>query len=95
MDAVEFALPWACCVCYFCNPFDEEIMGQVLVNIEKSFLAFPREILIVYYNPKHGYLLDETPCFRRAGSCGPVDIWRTTAERWSGSSGKVQGLAGS
>jgi hypothetical protein len=77
MDAVEYPLADECLVCYFCNPFDAAIMAQVLSNIRKSFLQNPREIFIVYYNPKEGYLFDESDCFKRAGTIGNVSIWMT------------------
>ena len=77
MDAVDYLLPDECLVCYFCNPFDATIMAQVLSNIRKSFLQKPREIFIVYYNPKEGHLFDESDCFKRAETIGNVRIWKT------------------
>ena len=77
MDAVDYPLPDECLVCYFCNPFDAMIMAQVLSNIRKSFLQKPREIFIVYYNPKEGHLFDEYDCIKRAGTIGNVRIWKT------------------
>ena len=80
IDAVDYPLPNECLVCYFCNPFDATIMAQVLSNIRKSFLRNPRDIFIVYYNPKEGHLLDEADCFRRVGTNKSIRIWRTKLE---------------
>lgn len=80
MDVVDYPLPDDCLVCYFCNPFDATIMGQVLSNIKESFLRNPRDIFIVYYNPKEGHLVDQADCFKRVGTSGTIRIWRTKLE---------------
>jgi hypothetical protein len=36
MDATEFELPKDPLVCYFSNPFDSQLMRQMLSNIEGS-----------------------------------------------------------
>jgi SAM-dependent methyltransferase len=77
MDAVDYPIPNSPLVCYFCNPFDATIMAQVLSNIQGSLLRNPRELFIVYYNPKLGYLVDQTDCFRRIGPNGWIHIWTT------------------
>jgi len=79
MDVVDYHLPDDCLACYFCNPFDSIVMVRVLSNIRKSLLQKPREIFIVYYNPKEGYLLDHAhaDCFKRIGTVGPIRIWKT------------------
>jgi hypothetical protein len=46
-------------VLYFFNPFQREIMAQVLSNIEKSLRERPREIYIVYRTPLLGALMDQ------------------------------------
>ena len=77
MDVVDYPLPDECLVCYFCNPFDATIMTQILSNIRKTFFQKPREIFVVYYNPKEGYLFDESDCFKIVGTIGNVRIWKT------------------
>jgi SAM-dependent methyltransferase len=77
MDAVAYQLPDDCLVCYFCNPFDATIMAQVVDNIRKSYLQSPRDIFIVYYNPREGHLLDQSDCFRHFETCANIRIWRT------------------
>ncbi len=59
--------------CYFFNPFSEELLRRVLVNLVDSFYDFPREILLFFYYPSAEYIevirdfpeitfLDEIPC---------------------------------
>ena len=80
MDVVAYPLPDDCLVCYFFNPFDATIMDQVSSNIQKSLLRNPREIYIVYYNPRTGHLFDQADWFQEVTKIGPVRIWRTTRE---------------
>ena len=77
MDALDYPLPDECLVCYFCNPFGATIMAHVLSNIRKSFLQNPREIFIVYYNPREGHIFDESDCFKRAKTIRNIRIWMT------------------
>ena len=80
MDVVDYTLPNDCLICYFCNPFDAMLMGQMLARIQISLLRNPREIFIVYYNPKEAHVIDHTDCFRRVGMIGPICIWKTMVE---------------
>jgi SAM-dependent methyltransferase len=80
MDVVDYSLPSDCLVCYFCNPFNETIMAQVLSNIRKSVLQNSREIFIVYYNPREGHLVNQMDCFKMVGTTQGVNIWKTTFE---------------
>jgi len=78
IDVVDYPLPDDCLVCYFCNPFASTLMAQVLSNIRKSLFINPREIYIIYYNPKEAHLLDQDDCFRGIGTSGAIRIWQTT-----------------
>jgi hypothetical protein len=78
MDAVAYPLPNECLICYFFNPFDETLITQMLANIRESLLKNPREIFIVYYNPRESHIIDQADCFSRVGTIGCVSIWRTT-----------------
>jgi SAM-dependent methyltransferase len=80
VDATDYPLPDECLVCYFCNPFDATIMARVVANIRNSFLRRPRDIFIVYYNPKEGHLVDKEDCFMSIGTNNFVPIWRTKSE---------------
>ena len=76
MDAMDYTLPNDCLICYFCNPFDETLMARTVAHIRTSFLHNPREIFIVYYNPREAHVIDHTDCFRRVGMIGPIRIWK-------------------
>ena len=77
MDAVDYPLPDDDLVCYFCNPFDETLMIQMVANIRKSLLRHPREIFILYYNAKESHVFDRADCFQRIETNGWIRTWRT------------------
>jgi SAM-dependent methyltransferase len=77
LDATAYPLPNDNLVCYFCNPFDETVMRRVIDKIRDSLEQNPREVFIVYYNPKEGHLIDQCEFFSIVGTIGPVRIWRT------------------
>ena len=80
MDAVDYPLPDDDLVCYFCNPFDETLMTQMVANIRKSLLRQPREIFILYYNAKESHVFDRADCFERVETSGWIRMWRTALE---------------
>lgn len=51
-DATLFAIPEQAQVFYFFNPFGKNIMETVLNNILNSYEKHPRDIYIIYLNPK-------------------------------------------
>lgn len=52
-DATQFEPPDGPLVCYFYNPFGEPVMRRVVERIEASLRRHPREIIVVYLNPRH------------------------------------------
>lgn len=48
-----------------CNPFDETILGAVLDNIAASLRKQPRKVLILYYNPRWGHVIEQRNEFVR------------------------------
>lgn len=50
-DAGAFSIPEAVSTIFMFNPFDAVILEKVLEQINKSQLAFPRPIKILYANP--------------------------------------------
>lgn len=52
IDAVEFEIPHCPCVLYLFNPFEARIVGQLADKILRSYRDAPREIYVVYVNPK-------------------------------------------
>jgi hypothetical protein len=43
---------------YMSNPFDGVVMGKIINNITESLKVHPRKILIIYYYPIHGELIE-------------------------------------
>ncbi|MDP2002937.1 MAG: class I SAM-dependent methyltransferase [Desulfurivibrionaceae bacterium] len=47
-------------VFFFFNPFDDVVLEAVVKNIKKSLQQKPRQIAIIYYNPVHSHILDNS-----------------------------------
>lgn len=52
-DATQYIFPLEPLVIYMCNPFDAELMKQIVENLKLSLLECPRPIYIVYWNAVH------------------------------------------
>lgn len=59
-DAADFEPPDEPLVCYFYNPFDETVMREVVGKLERSLSKTPRKILIIYLEPAHARVFDES-----------------------------------
>lgn len=59
MDAAEFEFPDQDLVVFMYNPFWAELMERVLGNLKRSLESKPRRVLLVYYNPLSGYVVDK------------------------------------
>lgn len=57
-DATSVQPPAGNCVLYFCNPFGEPLMQQVIQNIGRSLSEQPRDVFIVYCNPQWRQVCD-------------------------------------
>jgi hypothetical protein len=79
IDAIDYAIPPEKIVFYFYNPFHGCVLSEVLKNIEKSLIDNPREILVVYYNPVHKDLFDNSQFLTQIKSSKFFSIY-TTAE---------------
>ena len=51
-NASHYIIPPEVTVVYFFSPFGEELIRQVLTNIEKSLSQNPRNLTVVYCNPR-------------------------------------------
>lgn len=63
-DATQFEIPEQQAFLYFYNPFEEPVMRQVVANIEQSLRKHPRDVYLLYYNPKSRQIIDWSPMFR-------------------------------
>ena len=54
MDAVEYLFPnpHEKFILFMNNPFENYIMEKVIENFSKSFFMNPRQLIIIYFNPK-------------------------------------------
>ncbi len=57
-DATNYAIPDEQAIFYFYHPFVEPVMKQVLTNIEQSLSKHPRDVYLIYYNPKARHIID-------------------------------------
>jgi len=82
-DATELELPPDPLVCSFYNPFDQRILRNVVTNIERSLREKPREAQVIYLNPVHREVFDESPGWQLNG----VSIFSGyVLYRWTGAS---------
>lgn len=73
LDAAEFEVEPEHTVFYFYNPFDGDVLAEVLSTIEKSLHSAPRTAWLLYSNPVHCDLVEGRPGFD--------EEWRET---WGG-----------
>jgi SAM-dependent methyltransferase len=57
-DVVDYAIRPDENVFFLYNPFDDVVLDKVLDNIRASLEEAPRRVLIIYHNPRFGYVLE-------------------------------------
>ncbi len=57
-SALETELPSGPCILLMYSPFDERIMQPFIQGIERSLVANPRPIIVLYANPYHAELFE-------------------------------------
>jgi hypothetical protein len=62
--ARDFEFPAEPTVLYLFNPFPEHVLGEVLGNLEKSFIKSPRPVYILYHNLVHEAVFAEQKWLR-------------------------------
>jgi hypothetical protein len=75
-DAAAFDPPDAPCVLFFYDPFGERLMSAVLDRIGKSLARRPREIYIVYCQPRLRELLSQRPFLELAAEGEHFTVFR-------------------
>lgn len=81
IDATAYDLPKDALVLYFANPFKEEMMRQMVANIERSFKEYPRQMILVFWNPNLEGALDQADWLERIGIGWNHAIYRTKAHK--------------
>lgn len=84
-DASRLELPDDPCVIYLFNPFRERAMGRMMLKLKWSLQRRPRDLWLIYYNPKFGYMMENSPYLSRVTSGrgfhqGDYGIWRSHGE---------------
>jgi len=74
-DAVDFEIPDGPCVFFLFNPFEERVMRAVMANIRAAHDRDPRQMVIVYHNPRYADVIDAVTGFER--------VWERTGSRRS------------
>ena len=59
-DARNLAVPDEDLVAYFYNPFDEVVLRAVWDKLRASIMRRPRSLFVVYVNPMHRRLFDDS-----------------------------------
>lgn len=62
-DALTYSLPDENCVIYMFNPMSLEMMSELCKNIDTWLLKHDRLLYIIYYNPVHHYMFENSPNF--------------------------------
>lgn len=75
-DAMEFTVPDGNVVFYLYNPFNKEVMHSVISKIEASAIKHPREMYIVYVNPAHSSIIENSRVFSAIKRTGYFAVYR-------------------
>lgn len=59
-DAAAYEISDDTSVCYFYNPFDEVVLAKVIKEISRSLNTRPRNFSVIYVNPVHGDLFEQS-----------------------------------
>ena len=60
-DALDYAIPDGPCVVYLYNPFGAALVEALADNLMRAHRAAPREIYVVYVNPRHRAAFERLP----------------------------------
>jgi len=57
-NALDYKIPSTVTYVYFFNPFSYQVLNKVLRNIEESIKENPRNVTLIYYNPKYSFEME-------------------------------------
>lgn len=75
-DARSYDPPNAPIILYLYNPFDAEVMSQVVKKWEDSVSAHIHDVWVMYANPVDRDLFERSPCFQYISSTAGFAIFR-------------------
>ena len=79
-DAIDFEIPSEPGVVFMYNPFDAKVMAHVAANVDRSLREYPRQLFVVYFNPKVQEPWNLVP------TLVPLAVWQPV---WPGLRGQV------
>lgn len=77
MDAAAYPLPEEPLALFLYNPFGREVMDQVVANVRRSYQARPRDMVILYANPKEEAAWAEADFVERVAAGDLFVVYRT------------------
>ena len=92
-DATEYEIPKENVVFYMFNPFDDEVMSSMILNIERSLRSFPRRMYIMYLKPVCRHLFDRTDWLRTVKATDRYVIYETKQAYYSADQTREDGSA--
>lgn len=87
-DAATFAYPLDPLIVFIAHPFGAPVMRRLVDTITETLISMPRELVIIYFNPKLASILDGAamlervdPAFSETPSITNYVMWRTRSPR--------------
>jgi SAM-dependent methyltransferase len=80
-DALQYEIPTDSTVIYMYNPFRGEVFEAVVARLIESVDRHPRQVRLIYLNPKEHDHLMATGRFRQVRSAGRIRLHRDEAAR--------------
>jgi SAM-dependent methyltransferase len=78
-DATTFNLPHCNSVLFFYNPFDDTVLKKVLLEIERNWNTYQRDLIIAYRNPVYASIFDAAKFLQPLSSDRSFRLYRTKA----------------
>ncbi len=75
-DATEFPFPAEPTVLYLFNPFPEAGLQRMMASLERSLLAYPRTVYVLYHNPLLEHVLSGSVGLKKVGGTHQYAIYR-------------------
>ena len=63
-DVVHYAFQPDERVFFLYDPFNSEVLAQVVANLRRSLIAHPRKICLIYNSPRHHHVFAESGLFQ-------------------------------
>ena len=78
-DAIDFLFPDEPLVLYLFNPVRESGLRRLMVNLDRSLSAHPRDVYVLYHNPLLERVLSESAVLTKIGGTHQYSIYASCA----------------